>query len=1063
MADDRRPSLTASPKVRLASPQVRMVADVGPPTGATQNAGNAAETLNCSFTDYYSVSQHFRVISQHVSLSKLDCKNEEFEINTEIQLVPMKSGLKTLNLNLGQSSRLPNEAGGPADGVVTIQGIPAKYSRTSKRLKLSENPQKKNLRYLKNSLRKFYDDYNGDVSIEIPAECFHLVDARKILKVRICTKVVKPKHGLKFHCKFDAEGELLEGVHIFTYRSNLFSSAKEWLPCIDASDQLCLWKLSFEIPERMDVVCSGELTEVIEDKRSDLKTLVYHVTVPVAPINLGFVIGDLECYSQPELPDLTSYTLPGLMSVLEHTVSSLPRILSCLEEGLSCRFPFPSYKQVFIDNVPEEVISYAGLSIFSVNLLYHKKILDAVQTTRQLMALGVSSQFFGCFVNASDFKNLWLVKSLARCMTALYIEKSFGTSEYVFQTNRLLEVVCDFEEKFGPIILHPLTADANPDLHFDPTNPYTCSFNYADVLYKKGQFVMRTLQTKLGKEAFLKVLHRILVVATEFSRNMNKPIDWFHMIISLNSFFQTITSVTGRELPSFLEMFVHHGGHAHFEISSYPNRKRNIVEVEIRQEPAKGRRSYVGPLTIYIQELDGYFPHTLQIDADVSKHDLQCHSKGRRQKRKKVVISTGEEVDIDLSSIDPDSPILWIRADPHMHLIRRVSISQPVHQWEYMLRYEHCAVAQCEAIENLRNFPVQQTHNVLLDAVQNDHFFHRVRTRAASCLTEICNRLPEGMLGRPTPVMAYFQRLYCSSSDPKIPSLLNFVATTSNLQSYLIMQFLPQAIGRLRRGGKCPQEVVEFLLSLLKCNDNSINRYSDDHYRASLITALANTLTPADHSLGNAARHEHLPSHIQEIVGEVVHALNKDTLQPSYCRVVASSCLRALLLLQRFNHVPLDPAVFWMFAKSEGVFSQLRITALFCLATLVSRTQNVGLTDTVTRMFELLVNDPNPHVRYSLGSILITKPPFRHSNDITSSLSYASNTKAMAEKMWSLITDLSLEPRIRTLATDIFHVMYATETPLMFLPEEEVHRLEAEQRDMDIHGPSRRTDSELRK
>ncbi|KAI6236127.1 TATA binding protein associated factor [Aphelenchoides besseyi] len=1038
-----------------------MVNDSGRGTVQAQQK-STTETLNCSFTDY-SVSQQFRVISQHVTLNQLDCKNEQFSIITEIQLLPMKNSIKTLTFHLGQNSRLPNEENGPSNGVVTVQEIPTKYYRNTRKLKLSENPQKKNLRYLKNSLQKYYDDYNGDLVVEIPDECADVVQERRVLIIKICTNVVRPKHGLKFHCKFDADGNLEEGTHIFTYRSNIFSSTKEWLPCLDGSDQLSMWRFAFAVPEQMSVICSGELTEVIENKRDKLKVFVYHATVPIAPVNIGFVIGDLECHTQPELPDLTSYTLPGLKSILEYTVTSLPRILSCLEETLSCRFPFPSYKQVFIDNVPEEVISYAGLSIFSINLLYHKKILDAVQSTRQIMALGLSSQFFGCFVNAADFKNLWLVKSLARCMTALYIEKSFGTSEYIYQTNRLLEVVCDYEEQYGPVILHPSTSDTNPNLYFDPLNPVTCSSNYADVMYKKGQFVMRTLQNKLGKESFLKVLHRILVVASEFSRNMEKPIDWYHMIISLDSFFLTVTSVTGRELPSFLEMFVYDGGHANFEISSYPNRKRNIVEIEIRQEAGKGRRSYVGPLTIYIQELDGYFPHTLQIDADVSKHDLQCHSKGRRQKRKKVVISTGEEVDIDLSSIDPDSPILWIRVDPNMLLIRKLNITQPVHQLEYMLRYEHCAVAQCEAVDQLRNFPVQQTHNVLLEAVENDHFFHRVRNRAAFCLTEICNRLPDGLLPRPAPLMTYFQQIHCASSDPKIPSLLNFVATTSNLQTYFLMQTLPQAIGRVRRNGKCPTEVVDFLLVLLKCNDNSINRYSDDHYRSSLITGIASTLTSADPSLKDPSRPDILPQQIDDIVCEVVTALNKDQLQPSYCRVVASSCLKALLLLQRYNYLPVDPAVFWAFAQSESVFSQLRINALVCLASLVSRTHNVGLTDTVMRMFEMLVNDSNPQIRYSLGNILVMKPPFNHSHDITGSLSYASNTKRLADLMYSMITDLSLEPRIRTYAVDIFYAMYSTDSPLMFLSEEERHRLESQQRDnLEMNGSSRRQTMEIR-
>lgn len=61
--------------------------------------------------------------------------------------------------------------------------------------------------------------------------------------------------------------------------------------------------------------------------------------------------------------------------------------------------------------------------------------------------------------------------------------------------------------------------------------------------------------------------------------------------------------MTGRELPSFIEIFVNNGGHAQFDVQYVPNRKRNTIELEIRQDikSTKGCRLYVGPLTINVQ------------------------------------------------------------------------------------------------------------------------------------------------------------------------------------------------------------------------------------------------------------------------------------------------------------------------------------------------------------------------------------------------------------------------------------------------------------------------------
>lgn len=88
-----------------------------------------------------------------------------------------------------------------------------------------------------------------------------------------------------------------------------------------------------------------------------------------------------------------------------------------------------------------------------------------------------------------------------------------------------------------------------------------------------------------------------------------------------------------------------------------------MIEMEIIQRHANfpGKQSYVGQLSIVVQELDGSVSHSVQIDSNLSKHDIPCHSKGRRQKKKRVGLSTGEEIEIDLTNTDADSPVLWIR------------------------------------------------------------------------------------------------------------------------------------------------------------------------------------------------------------------------------------------------------------------------------------------------------------------------------------------------------------------------------------------------------------------
>lgn len=101
-------------------------------------------------------------------------------------------------------------------------------------------------------------------------------------------------------------------------------------------------------------------------------------------------------------------------------------------------------------------------------------------------------------------------------MTGLFVERFFGTSEYLFQMNKTLKQVCDYESKYGRIVI---SSSKNPHstalqnaaqstingLYFDPNFPETCSSLYANALYKKGHFVMTMLQKRLAKDQFLKV------------------------------------------------------------------------------------------------------------------------------------------------------------------------------------------------------------------------------------------------------------------------------------------------------------------------------------------------------------------------------------------------------------------------------------------------------------------------------------------------------------------------------------------------------------------------------
>lgn len=165
--------------------------------------------------------------------------------------------------------------------------------------------------------------------------------------------------------------------------------------------------------------------------------------MPTSAGNIGFAVGRFHSHADVDMPEIVSYCPPGLLPLVRHTcTSTMPRAMGFYEEVLSCRFPYGTYRQVFVDAAPDECLlpltPYASLALVSLNCLYHKRVLDLVQPTRQTLALGLAQQFFGCFIGeaAGGSQQQWVPSALARHVCSMYVERFFGSSEHLYQLHR---------------------------------------------------------------------------------------------------------------------------------------------------------------------------------------------------------------------------------------------------------------------------------------------------------------------------------------------------------------------------------------------------------------------------------------------------------------------------------------------------------------------------------------------------------------------------------------------------------------------------------------------------
>nr|CAD7573934.1 unnamed protein product [Timema californicum] len=989
-------------------------------------------------------SRPYKLAHQIVSLTGINFQRQSIIGFVELTIVPLKDNLRTIKLNAKQC-RIYR--------VLLNDSFEAPFQYFDPFLDICQGDAKQrsleafSQSHLAAALQIDPDRNAGELVISIPSEASHLVGEGKGLRIGIEFSLEQPQGGVHFVIP-DCEGTLAErAAHMFTYGHE--NSSRLWFPCVDSYAEPCTWKLEFTVDESMTAVSCGDLIEVVYTPDMRRKTFHYMLTTPACAPNIALAVGPFEIFVDPYMHEVTHFCLPQLMPLLKVSARYMHEAFEFYEETLANRYPYSCYKQVFVDEVDQDVAAYATMSILSTNLLHSPAIIDQTYITRKAMAQAIAEQFFGCFISMQNWSDTWLPKGISTYLCGLYAKKSFGNNEYRGWIHSELQEIVRYEEQFGGIVLDPSQAPApipasmaspaqpprapDPGFYFPVRNVHTMSPKYLEVLRKKAHLIMRMLEHRIGQELLLQVFNKQLSLASNASQQKIGSGLWTHMLISTNVFAKAIFTVTGKDMSVFVDQWVRTGGHAKFNLSFVFNRKRNTVELEIRQDATaqRGIKKYVGPLLVTIQELDGTFRHTLQVEGTVAKADITCHSKSRRNKKKKIPLCTGEEVDMDLSAMDADSPVLWIRLDPEMTLLRSTFIEQPDYQWQYQLRHERDVTAQLEAIQALERYSTPATRLALTDTIENEQAYYMVRCRASLCLTKVANAMVANWAGPPA-MLAIFRKLFGSFSCPHIVRQNNF----TNLQHYFLQKAsttlctIPVAMAGLRNvHGICPPDVIRFLLDLFKYNDNSKNRFSDNYYRAALIDALGATVTPVISVVqqGSAITADSLSSDTKLVLEEITRSLNLEKLLPCYKYTVTVSCLKAIRKLQKFGHLPSNPSLFRSYA-GYGQFIDVRLTALEAL---VDFTRVDGRWPDLEFLMDMVENDPEPMVKHRLLRLMVENPPFERAHR------HKLDQEALVERLWNLMNCmLSYDSQLRCDIVDLYYTLYGSRRPVCLpIPE----------------------------
>ncbi|TKY54942.1 Transcription initiation factor TFIID subunit 2 [Spatholobus suberectus] len=724
----------------------------------------------------------------------------------------------------------------------------------------------------------------------------------------------EPKQNVRI-VRIDYRIEKAEtGIHFrnnVLHTDNQLRRARCWFPCIDDNSQRCCYDLEFTVAHNLMAVSTGSLLyQVLSKDNPPQKTYVYKLDVPVAARWISLAVAPFEILPDHQFSPISHMCFLPNLSKMRNTVEFFHSAFSCYKDYLSVDFPFDSYTQVFIE--PEMAVSSlslgASMSIFTSQVLFDEKVIDQTIDTRVKLAYALARQWFGVYITPETPNDEWLLDGLAGFLTDFFIKKHLGNNEARYRRYKANCAVCKVDN--GGATALSCSASCK-DLYGTQ-----CIGLYGKIRSWKSVAVIQMLEKQMGPESFRRILQTIVSRGQDKTRSMKT--------LSTKEFRHFANKVGNLERPFLKDFFPRWVGCCGCPVLrmgfSY-NKRKNMVELAVLRgctalqtsstsildinpdtENRDGDTGWPGMMSIRVYELDGMYDHPILPMAGEAWQllEIQCHSKlaaRRFQKPKKGLKLDGSDDNGDVPSVDmrsnTESPLLWIRADPDMEYLAEVHFNQPVQMWINQLEKDKDVIAQAQAIAALEASPQLSFSivNALNNFLSDSKAFWRVRIEAAFALANSASEETDfsGLLHL---VKFYKNRRF--DPDIGLPKPNDF----HDFAEYFVLEAIPHAVAMVRAADKkSPREAIEFVLQLLKYNDNNGNPYSDVFWLAALVQ-----------SVGELEFGQQSILLLSSLLKRIDRLLQFDSFMPSYNGILTISCIRTLtqIALKLSGFIPLD-------------------------------------------------------------------------------------------------------------------------------------------------------------
>lgn len=336
-----------------------------------------------------------------------------------------------------------------------------------------------------------------------------------------------------------------------------------WFPCYDAPDDLRTTEFITTIKKPLIAISNGELLSV-KDNGNDMRTYHFKMDRPYANHLTSFVVGEyIDVKQNFENIQLHSYSYKDEVNATQASVVRLPDMLKFFSEKTGVAYPYKDYSQIFVQDFGTNIGNGTASTIT-------ENMVDDYGTHADFFYLwditegeALAQQWFGNYVTAKDWSNVWLNKAFARYFSGLYNEYKNGSDEFLIYQNSYDQSMYLADWSSGNI--QPVVNN-----YYDDATAF-CNSNYP---YLRGATVLHMLRKQMGNINWWKAINIYL------TENANKT-------VSTLDFQKAVKEVSAQPMDWFFDQWIYKTGHPYFVVTKNYDAQKKLFTINILQTQKK--------------------------------------------------------------------------------------------------------------------------------------------------------------------------------------------------------------------------------------------------------------------------------------------------------------------------------------------------------------------------------------------------------------------------------------------------------------------------------------------